>query len=243
MTDDTRAPEYTVDSLAAAAGTMTTTVRMYQARGLIPPPGKRGRVAVYGSEHLRRLRMIAELQTRGHSLAGIRELLDSAARGTPLTEVLGVDAWGSPRVIAVEPGELAARFAPAAMTAEAIQRAAALGLLTFDDESGGTVQLDERFLRVGSELVAMGVPIDAVLDQWEALADDATRIAARFTEVFETYVWPALDADDAPLSSIADSLARLAPLAQLVTGLALEHALRGRAEAFAQRMSGGIGRR
>ena len=85
--------QYTVDELARAAGTMTTTVRMYQARGLLDRPVKRGRVAFYGPAHLQRLRLIADLQRRGHSLAGIKELMDNADRGTALPELLGLQGW------------------------------------------------------------------------------------------------------------------------------------------------------
>ena len=64
-----------VDELAHAAGLVVSTVRLYQSRGLLPPPTKRGRVGWYGPDHLARLRLIADLQERGFSLAAIRELV------------------------------------------------------------------------------------------------------------------------------------------------------------------------
>src|SRR5690348_8532613 len=65
----------TIDALAQAAGTTTRNVRAYQTRGLLPAPLVVGRVGYYGDAHLERLRLIANLQERGYSLAAIADLL------------------------------------------------------------------------------------------------------------------------------------------------------------------------
>src|SRR5712692_6659149 len=67
--------EYRVEELAGRADVAVDTVRYYQARGLLPAPARRGRVAVYGDDHLDRLARIRRLQARGLSLAVIRRLL------------------------------------------------------------------------------------------------------------------------------------------------------------------------
>ena len=59
----------TVDDLARQAGTVSSTVRLYQSRGLLPPPTRAGRMAFYGPGHLARMRLIGQLQERGFSLA------------------------------------------------------------------------------------------------------------------------------------------------------------------------------
>ncbi|HPG28182.1 MAG TPA: MerR family transcriptional regulator, partial [Myxococcota bacterium] len=64
-------------ALAEAAGVGVDTVRFYQARGLIPPPARRGRFAIYATEHLERIRRIRSLLDAGFSLAQIRRLLDT----------------------------------------------------------------------------------------------------------------------------------------------------------------------
>lgn len=223
------AAEYTVDELARAADTMTTTVRMYQARGLLQPPAKRGRVAVYAQEHLARLRLIADLQRRGHSLAGIKELLENAERGTALPELLGLQAWTPQPLLRLTPGEFVERFAGAAIDAADMQRAVRLGVARLD---GDAVLVDERFLHVGASLVALGVPVGAVLDEWQALTRRADAIARQFAGVFETHLWPSLDRRAASLADITAVLDQLAPLAQQVTALALEAGLRDAAERF-----------
>jgi DNA-binding transcriptional MerR regulator len=82
--------ELTVDELAQRARLPVRTVREYQTMGLLPPPAKRGRVGLYRPSHLSRLQLIARLQDRGYSLAGIRDLLSSWRDGADLGEVLGL---------------------------------------------------------------------------------------------------------------------------------------------------------
>ncbi len=236
MTDSTRAPaEYTVDELARVADTMTTTVRMYQAKGLLQPPTKRGRVAFYGDAHLERLGLISALQRRGHSLAGIADLLDGVQHGVDLPELIGVRTWGSPSRITVSPAELADRFDGVALTADDLMRAAQMGLISI--VADGAVSVDERFIDVGAEIVRMGIPVSEVLTQWDQLRDDAAAISARFTAAFAAHLWPSLDAASASVGEVGDVLDRLGPLAQRVVALALESALRADATAFANRIS------
>lgn len=69
--------------LAAAAQVPPRTVRYYMTRGLVPPPRKRGRQAVYGPEHLERLAEIKRLQAQGLSLAEIGAVLGAAPAALP----------------------------------------------------------------------------------------------------------------------------------------------------------------
>jgi len=74
--------ELRVGELASEAGVGVDTVRFYQARGLIAPPLRRGRFAIYTREHLERIRRIRALLESGFSLAQIRRLLE-AESGAP----------------------------------------------------------------------------------------------------------------------------------------------------------------
>ncbi len=73
-------PRYTIDALAAAAGIPTRTVRLYQSVGVLEAPQRKGRIAVYGDQHLQRLKLVAKLQDRGLRLRAIRDALRQAAR-------------------------------------------------------------------------------------------------------------------------------------------------------------------
>ena len=55
----------TIDELARVAGTKVSTIRLYQQRGLLPPPAIEGRIGFYDDSHVARLALIADLQTRG----------------------------------------------------------------------------------------------------------------------------------------------------------------------------------
>lgn len=84
--------ELTVDGLAQRANVPVRTIREYQTLGLLPSPERRGRVGIYRRTHLVRLELIARLQQRGYSLAGIGDLLASWRDGADLGEVLGLAA-------------------------------------------------------------------------------------------------------------------------------------------------------
>lgn len=83
--------EWTVDQLAQRAEVPVRTIREYQTMGLVHPPRKAGRVGLYDANHLRRLRLIARLQNRGYSLAGIGDLLSAWRGGDALTDILGLE--------------------------------------------------------------------------------------------------------------------------------------------------------
>ena len=71
--------DYRVEELAAAAGIRVDTLRFYQARGILLPPRRQGRIAVYGDDHLARLRRIRELKRDGFSLAQIQKVMAESA--------------------------------------------------------------------------------------------------------------------------------------------------------------------
>jgi DNA-binding transcriptional MerR regulator len=207
----------------------STTVRLYQTRGLLAPPRLEGRTGWYDESHLSRLRLIARLQGEGYSLAGIANLLEQWEQGRSLDAVVGVEAeldalLGDVHGIVLEPADLLGRFPEGAMTAEAMQRAVSLGLVTPTDD--GKIRVaDRRFLETGSGLAHLGIPADVILDEWEALVVHTDDIAARFITLFETRLAPddwrrALDTDET--RELAHTLARLQATARQVLAAALD---------------------
>jgi len=81
----------TIDDLARRAGLPVRTIREYHTMRVLPPPRRKGRIGLYDAGHVQRLELVARLQHRGYSLAGIRDLLDAWDSGTELTALLGVD--------------------------------------------------------------------------------------------------------------------------------------------------------
>ena len=84
--------EYGIDELASIARVPSRTIRFYQSRGALMAPAIRGRVAVYGPQHVERLRLIEQLQDRGLRIDAIRDLVARIDRGeVDLASWLGIE--------------------------------------------------------------------------------------------------------------------------------------------------------
>jgi DNA-binding transcriptional MerR regulator len=221
--------EYRLDELARRAGVATTTVRLYRTKGLLAPPRLDGRTGWYDDRHLSRLRLIARLQGEGYSLAGIANLLEQWEQGRGLDAVIGVEVeldalLGDAHAVELDLMELLERFPEGAMTPELMQRAGSLGLVQVTDD--GRIRLpDRRFAETGAALAHLGVPLDVVLDEWEALVAHTDDIAARFLDVFETHLAPSdweSGLDRATVDDLAATLAQLQVSARQVLAAALD---------------------
>jgi DNA-binding transcriptional MerR regulator len=163
--------EYTVDELAREASTTVRNVRAYQDRGVLAPPERRGRVGVYGVQHLARLRLINTLLGRGYSVSNIQELLRAVENGYDVRQMLGLQqalsgSWSAQQAETFSAQDLENMFG-GAFTAPALARGTALGLITRD---GGRYRVaNPPLLRVGQALVAAGLTMDDVLTMGEDL--------------------------------------------------------------------------
>ena len=72
----THEAHYTIGELADLTGVTARTIRYYTAEGLLPPPDTRGRYALYGDEHVLRLRLIARLKDAYLPLSEIKARLE-----------------------------------------------------------------------------------------------------------------------------------------------------------------------
>lgn len=230
--------QLTIEELASQAGTATTTVRMYQSKGLLPSPERRGRVGYYGQGHLARLRLIAQLQEQGFSLASIKQLTDAWESGRGLDDILGLESqvaavWAPEPPARLKLGEFKELFAGQAITPPIIQRAIRMGLVGFDGISV-TVK-SPKLLAIGLELVRAGIPVKETMDELEALQGMADSIAGRFTAVFARNMWEPFVAAGLPADQIRPltvSLQRLSALAEAVVNAVLRDALRRKAGEF-----------
>jgi DNA-binding transcriptional MerR regulator len=231
--------DLTIDELARTAGLVVSTVRLYQNKGLIPPPTKRGRVGYYDEGHLERLRAIAQLQQRGFSLAGIKELFDGMESGDSLRSVLGLgdqaSIWSAETAQEMTFAELAGHLPSVELTPAVVQRVVELGLVEFSPDGTRVIVHSPSFLRIGSELAGLGVPAAEILDEYEQLRAQTDEIARRFTELFRRRMWKpfvkrGMPADQIP--PLLQTLETLAPLAADVTTMALRHSLQAAAESF-----------
>ncbi len=182
----------TIDELTARTGVASRTIREYQAVGVLAPPQRVGRVGYYDDSHVRRLDSIGQLQARGYSLAGIRDLFDAWESGQSLTAVLGVDdalvassaderpvIYSTEQIEAIVPGLVSnARIRTAAQKC---------GLIHAHDE--GWLVGSRSLLQLISDTVAMGVPASRALEIATAMADAAATVATAATMQFVDEIW------------------------------------------------------
>ncbi|MFI1397452.1 MerR family transcriptional regulator [Streptomyces sp. NPDC020681] len=173
-----------MEELAEEAGITVRTLRFYRERGLIPPPRREGRIAWYDEHHLARLRTIAALLERGHTLNGIADLATAFESGRDVGEVLGLGEPTEETPVRLSPEELADYF-EGEVTPENLATALELGYLATDGDE--IVHISRRLLDVSAALVRQGVPLSAVLDTGRRVRTHAEALADLFVEVLREH--------------------------------------------------------
>lgn len=212
-------PEYRIDDLARAASTTVRNVRVYQDRGLLPPPRREGRIGLYGEAHLARLRLIGQLLERGYTFSHITELMQAWQGGHDLAKVIGVEEaitgpWSDEVPDYVTAEDLLAMFS-GQLVPEVLARAIELGLLTPDGDR--YLVPSPRLLQAGQELVAAGVPLPEVLELSAWLARSLDEVAGRLIDTVASHLDRKLPAgsDDEDMAEFAALVLRLRPLARM----------------------------
>ena len=82
--------EYRLDDLAHVSGVSARNIRAYRERGLLDPPRRAGRTALYDDHHLSQLHAISRLLGKGYSSAHIAEFFAAVRRGSDLADELGL---------------------------------------------------------------------------------------------------------------------------------------------------------
>ncbi|MFF3244297.1 MerR family transcriptional regulator [Streptomyces sp. NPDC002870] len=198
-----------MEELAKEAGITVRTLRFYRERGLIPPPRREGRIAWYDEHHLARLRTIAALLERGHTLNGIADLATAFESGRDVGDVLGLGAPTEEEPVRLTPQELADYF-EGEVTAENLAAALELGYLATDGDE--IVHISRRLLDVSSALVRAGVPLATVLDAGRRVRAHADALAELFVGILRAH-------------TPRDEMDRLRPLAKSVVDAELSMAL------------------
>jgi DNA-binding transcriptional MerR regulator len=180
----------TVDDLARKAGLPVRTIREYHTMRLLPPPERRGRVGLYGPEHVKRLRLIARLQRRGYSLAGIRDLLGAWESGTDLTTLLGVDqgqAVLDETPLRLTRAELLRRLPALESSLDRASQARLVRRAGADDY----IVRSPALLSLAADWVRAGVPIGDVLDVIQALTGELDALARTLAGLIGDRITPA----------------------------------------------------
>jgi DNA-binding transcriptional MerR regulator len=234
--------EYRVEELAEAAGIPVRTLRFYRERRLLPPPRREGRIAWYSEDHLARLRTIAALLDRGHTLGGIAELIAAWENGRSLdgvAEHLGLEGalgmpWSDETPVRLSPQELADYFGED-VSPDNLAASLEIGYIAVDGES--VVHVSRRLLDSSAALVREGVPLSAVLAAGRDVREHVDALADLFTQVIKAHVLGPLDAlPPGQAHRISESLQRLRPLAKNIVdaemSLAMDRRVRAEIDAW-----------
>lgn len=218
-----------------AGSTTVRNIRAYRDRGLLPPPRRQGRVAVYSDAHLGRLRLIADLLDRGYTLQSIGELLAAWERGKDIGEVLGLEAvlstpWTDEEPVTMTRAELD-NIVGGPLTDAHLRATIELGMIEplepswdrpGESRTAAFVVHSRSQLDAAGRLVTEGVPLDAVIDEGRHVHEHIDRVAAAFVQLVTKHVVEPIGDDPAQMAA---SIERLRPLAAAVVSAELSRAM------------------
>ncbi|MFL6106499.1 MAG: MerR family transcriptional regulator [Marmoricola sp.] len=156
------AKSYRIDDLARVSGVTVRNIRAYQERGLLHPPRRDGRVAIFDDGHLSRLKIITSMLERGYTTAHITEMLGAWEGGLDLADVLGLEnALVPPRVEDPATTMTLAEVRELAGDKQALLAYVDAGLV----EIKGANVLVKRpdLLRAFTEMRGFGMPVEALV--------------------------------------------------------------------------------
>jgi DNA-binding transcriptional MerR regulator len=173
-------PGITIEELARRVDMTPRNIRAHQSRGLLPPPERTGRVALYGPTHEQALRRIKELQERGYNLAAIAALLAEAGDDRAALARLVLAPLLESDEIELTRDQITAMFD---VTRDSARLTAAL-------ETGLLVDLgDDRYLmpsrhvlEAARDLSRLGMPILDLYDMQLAVTLATEELARRFVD-------------------------------------------------------------
>src|SRR5882672_4934631 len=120
----------TIDQLASRCGISVRTIRFYAGKGMLPPPKLRGRLGLYGPDHVVRLDLISELTGLGFTLAAIEGFLATLPESIAVEDLVLQRAllapWVPEKLECIDLAELERR-AGRALATEEVDSLEALG--------------------------------------------------------------------------------------------------------------------
>ncbi|MEE6164999.1 MULTISPECIES: MerR family transcriptional regulator [unclassified Mycolicibacterium] len=158
--------EYRLDELARLAGTTTRNIRVYRDRGLLHPPLRVGRIALFNDTHLTRLRLITSMLDRGYNIAHVHEMLSAWEQGKDIGDVLGLESaivgnWATEKPERIPLAEARDLVDDPA----AFDRLVGIGVVKLDAEDAIIVR--PKLIEAFNEIRQYGVPIGTLIDVHE----------------------------------------------------------------------------
>lgn len=227
---------YKVEDLATACGVKVDTIRFYQGKGLIEPPARQGRNAVYGPSHLARIRQIRSLLGEGFSLAQIQKVappgdsepapVGSAAESSSLAllRALAQERAGGGRF---RREELADR---AGVPQELVDAAQAAGLLEPSQQDGEEFfsSVDLEMLSSGLSVLGAGLPLAEFLEVAAQHDQNIREVSEKGIDLFDDHVRKVATNGDDP-EVVAHAFQRVLPQLTKLVALHFQRTLVNRA--------------
>ena len=202
--------EYRIDDLARLAGTTTRNIRVYRDRGLLPPPLRVGRIALYNDSHLTRLRLITSMLDRGYTMAHVDEMLSAWEEGKNLADVLGLETalvgtWAAEKPATRPRSEVERLFDDEA----AFDRLVALDLVKIDGDNATLMR--PKLIDAFNEIRGYGISLHKLIDLHEQIVPLVDEIGGILVRAGAEHV--------AGLIKPREALPKDAEIAELITML------------------------
>jgi DNA-binding transcriptional MerR regulator len=181
--------EYRVEQLASECEVSVDTVRFYQAKGLLPPPIRRGRVALYGEEHVEGIRRVRALQAKGLTLSVIGRMLAGTLTPTDadLAAAIAVAQSDGEDEEFLTLEEVAKRSGMPTALLRAVEKAGLTIGRRIDGQERYT-NADVEMVRHGLRLLDAGLPINDLLSLAAGYSTSARQVAEEAVQMFDEHV-------------------------------------------------------
>ncbi|MCV7236860.1 MerR family transcriptional regulator [Mycolicibacterium celeriflavum] len=160
--------EYRIEELARLAGTTTRNIRVYRDRGLLHPPLRVGRIALFNDTHLTRLRLITSLLDRGYNISHVREMLSAWEQGKGVGEILGLESAIAGSWATEKPERMSVADARRLVDDDpGFDRMVGLGVIKLED--GEAVIVRPKLIEAFNDIRQYGVGTDKLIDLHERI--------------------------------------------------------------------------
>ncbi|MGU3502382.1 MerR family transcriptional regulator [Mycobacterium sp. C31M] len=161
--------EYRIEELAQKAGTTTRNIRVYRDRGLLHPPLRVGRIALFNDTHLTRLRLITSLLDRGYNIAHVHEMLSAWEQGKGVGDLLGLESAIAGSWATEKPERMSVADARRLVDDDTgFERMVGLGVIKLEDDEAIVVR--PKLIEAFNEIRQYGVAPDKLIGLHEQIA-------------------------------------------------------------------------
>jgi DNA-binding transcriptional MerR regulator len=161
--------EYRIEELARMAGTTTRNIRVYRDRGLLHPPLRVGRIALFNDTHLTRLRLITSLLDRGYNIAHVHEMLSAWEQGKDVGDMLGLENAIAGSWATEKPERMSVADAKRLVDDEpGFERMVGLGVIRLED--GEAIVVRPKLIEAFNDVRQYGVAPGKLIDLHEQIA-------------------------------------------------------------------------